>query len=257
MPSRGSSSPFTPRCSTLTLLVRRVSLSVYVATCAGEACTWRRGPERATAAEAVLDGRKHLRQAVVWRPAAAESVVLVGEYVHEGKLLVVGADMAFAELRAYRRLIDATTFGQARRDIRAAEQVNDHLASYVEMLIDEERADPRPGLAELAAKHAGDSLPFDAEEYFGEDWRAWCTDGRRSTLAWLRAHEPELLAAHVRPDNDWGNDYDPLPWIATSDRAAVEAHLTAAGHQVRYVPELGRHYLEPGADWLRHVRGER
>lgn len=256
MPSRGSSSPFTPRCSTLTLLLRRVSDAVYVATCAGQGCSWQRGPERATAAEAVVDGRKHLRQAVVWRPAAAESVVLVGEYVHGGKLLVVGADMVLTELRAYRRLMDATTFGQARRDLRAAEQVNDHLASHVERLIEEERADARLGLAELAATHAGDSVPFDAEDYFGEDWRAWRTDGRRSTLAWLRAHEPELLAAHVRPDSEWGNDYDPLPWIATSARAAVEAHLTAAGHQVRWVPELGQLYLEPGTDWLGHVRGE-
>lgn len=144
--------------------------------------------------------------------------------------------------------MDARTFGAARRDIRGAEQVNRHLATYVEMLLEEEVADPGKGLAELAALHADDRCPFDAEDYFGEDWRAWRTDGRRSTLEWLSAHAPDLAERLVRPDLDYG--YDAIPWVASSERAAVEEHLLGLGHEVRYVPELGHLYLEPASDWL-------
>lgn len=52
---------------------------LFTARCHGSGCPWHHGPRRSTAAEAVVDGRWHLREAVLWRPSAVPSVVLTGE----------------------------------------------------------------------------------------------------------------------------------------------------------------------------------
>ena len=169
--------------------------------------------------------------------AAKPAVVLTCLHVDDQSLLVIPAATALAETVTQATLKGATTFGDARSDVGAAELLRQQLEH-----------DPQ-------ARDAADDDPFDVEDVFGEDWRLWRADARASTAHFLRSAVPDLGDRYLRPDTGWGFDYDPVPFVAPEDRTALEADLRERGYDVRPWPALAELSLGGGVDLAEVLRG--
>lgn len=174
------------------------------------------------------------------RSGTAAVVVTAVDYDGQS-LIVIPATWAAAELTTYATLLQATTFGAVRRDADAARLVEEWLPAYLERFEGYGQEDAEP--------EGGDNEPFSADDFFGDDHQtSWRPDARRTTAAFLQEREPALAASYLRPDEGWGFDYEPCPFVHVRDRHHVEAELGHRGYEVRQWQELPALYGSPGPD---------
>jgi len=176
------------------------------------------------------------------------SVVLTGPGADQTALLVIGLDTVVADLEPYTTLAFASTFGEARAFLEDSDPIDGHLESWLESRMTPED-DWDAGEQALLERYAGDSSPFDAVEYFGEQWDQWRPQAHLSCAFWFQRSAPHVFDEFARQDTGWGFDYEPAPWVGLDERVAIEAALTTAGYQVRHCKELADLYLDPRQDW--------
>lgn len=178
----------------------------------------------------------------------APSVVLTGPGADQTALLVIGLDTVVADLEPSTTLAFASTFGEARAILEDSDLIDGQLESWLESRMSPED-DWDEGEQALLERYAGDSSPFDAEEYFGEYWDQWRPQAHLSSAFWFQRRAPHVFDEFARQDTGWGCDYEPARWVALDDRVAIEAALTTAGYQVRNCKDLADLYLDPRQDW--------
>lgn len=105
------------------------------------------------------------------------SVVLTGPGADQNALLVIGLDTVVADLGSYSTLAFASTFGEARASLQDADPFDGHLERWLEFRMTPDD-DWDEGEQALLERYAGDSSPFDADEYFGEEWDQWRPQAR-------------------------------------------------------------------------------
>jgi hypothetical protein len=153
-------------------------------------------------------------------------------------LSVIPRHRALAALTTWSTLSRASTFDEARADPGAAALVDEWLGRYLDEM-----------QAEGETASGADDEPFDANEFFGDDYLSvWTPSPRALTARWLQKDEPELAEEYLEPDTGWGFDYESHPLVDARRRPSLEAALRARGYDVKAVAGLAAALLDPPLD---------